>query len=173
MSEKQDVDEKVCVNISFTHLWHNMPQQTKYIISKIMCAEGDWIWYNSSLKDCEILTPFPLLAIKIPCIICICLTQIHSFIHCWNTMYYKVDQFPAWLSSGSSICNRKEKKFRNVIINPKWDLNRSPVDLKSWQHSAEILVLASSVVLMDPKPLHIQYNIHAVTCISHFLFRYY
>ena len=57
-------------------------------------------------------------------------------------MYYKVDQFPVWLSSGSTICNRKEMKFRNEIIHPKWDLNRSPVDLKSWQHSAEILVLA-------------------------------
>ena len=119
----------VCVNISFTHLWNikYMHQQTKYIISKIMCAEGDW----TAVKDCEILTPFPRLAIKIPCIICICLTQIHSFIHCWNTMYYKVDQFPVWLSSGSSICNRKEMKFRKEIIHPKWDLNRSPVDLKS------------------------------------------
>lgn len=141
----------VCVNISFTHLWNikYMHQQTKYIISKIMCAEGDW----TAVKDCEILTPFPRLAIKIPCITCICLTQIHSFIHCWNTMYYKVDQFPVWLCS-------------------HW--NRSPVDLKFEILTALCWNLsASSVVLMDPKPLHIQYNKHAVTWISHFLFRYY
>lgn len=68
------------------------------------------------------------------------LTQIHSFIHCWNTMYYKVDQFPVWLCS-------------------HW--NRSPVDLKFEILTALCWNLsASSVVLMDPKPQHTCCNMH-------------
>ena len=56
MSEKQDVDEKVCVNISFTHLWHNMPQ---HIQDYVCCSKEIEFGIKAVLKIVKYWLPSP------------------------------------------------------------------------------------------------------------------